>query len=80
MVALLVANEVMALPNPSSSTETMMRPGTSVPLALLASPTTMLRFCCLVFPAALAGLPMIMIWYGSAPSVFGPVQLAALPS
>ena len=51
----------MVLPRPSSSTATMMRPGTTVPLELVARPTTMLRFCAAVGPDALAGLPMIMI-------------------
>ena len=38
MVALLVANESMVLPSPSSSTETMMRPGAIVPAELAARP------------------------------------------
>ena len=40
----------------------------------------MFTVCCAVLPAALAGLPMIMIWYGSTPTAFGPVQLTDLPS
>ena len=72
----LFANCVIVLPKPSSSTATRMRPG----FVLFASPTTMFRFCCVVLPAAFAGLPMIMTWYESVPTAFGPEQLTALPS
>src|ERR1700676_1117074 len=56
-VPLLVANCVIVLPAPSSSTTTLIRPGV-VPLT---KPTTIFNFSCVLLPVAFAGLSMIMI-------------------
>jgi hypothetical protein len=45
MVALWVAKDSMVLPSPSSSTETMMRPGANVPSEFAARPTMMFSVC-----------------------------------